>query len=218
MDEHILLFSEDEIQRILVQSSAEDILKIYRNLAECWFWDGLRIKAIVLTENDPLRHLLVQAEDSPLYNPSDSIAPYVLGYLEIAPSKRNSKKQNFVRAVCSWAPVRTFWVELVRILQPEEISKLITILHPDWPVSPTIKTDNKIQKTPTKPPASPVRRQKWERVWFLVQGQYEKGDPLPSIAKWVERHHPNLPHSRLVISKIVHAGLEGLLDKKHSKI
>ena len=213
VNERVPMFDEIEIQKLAVDAPLPDIMTIYRNLADRWSWEGMKITTAILPEEGNVpRYLLVQPEDSLIYDPENPLIPYVLGYLEISSTRRGFKRPYYVRAVCAWPPVRSFWEELVRLLQPDEMKQLMAFLHPEAGVAEPelVRPQPTVKKTEI--PKSAVRRRQWKRVWLLIQEDVSKGKKIAQISLWLEKHHPGLPHSTLIVGRIIRAGDNGKLD------
>ena len=64
-----------------------------------------------------------------------------------------------------------------------------------------------------KLPKSRIRLEKWRQVWLLIKPKVGKGN-VQETANYIKTLHPELPHSRSVIAKIIIAGQDGRLDQK----
>lgn len=168
----VKLFEEIEIQKIRVIAQEKYILDLYNNLVKHWAWDGLQIKAVIVSKKPELpQYVLEQTSASPLYKPKESIIPKTLGYLEIMPAYLNSTDQYDVRLVCTWSPVRSFWEGMAHHLQPENLYSLPKHLVPEMPWY--------------RPPQSLVFPEKPPSPWEQIE---DRGPNRKILQLWWEGH------------------------------
>lgn len=62
-----------------------------------------------------------------------------------------------------------------------------------------------------KLPQRPGNIEKWRQTWKIIRMRITK-ESVQEIAAWLKATHPELPHCRETVSKIIRAGQHGLLD------
>ena len=62
-------------------------------------------------------------------------------------------------------------------------------------------------------PSRPRDYDTWRKKWRAIEDQVRDHVPIPKIAKWLGRMHPDLKTSTKTLGNIANAGIAGALDR-----
>lgn len=77
----------------------------------------------------------------------------------------------------------------------------------------SLGTPETAQKPEIRVPKQATSLHRWRLTWRLVRAKWEQGLNYEELSTWLDKMHPNLPHSPETLRDIIIAGEAGLLSK-----